>query len=158
MKKVISLLLALVLCLSLCACYSGKKLTTTDVEEALVNCDGTLNMETSGDKVTSFTYVVENVNADDLMDKEYTRKAIYAMLSGDTSKITIGQLQVCKAISPLVNIEALFESEDDFDAEAFVGKMLSIVCDAKTVEYDGWAVFTKVDQDNDRIVINVVSE
>ncbi len=159
MKKTISLLVAFVMCLSLCACGGKAKLTTADVEEALVDCDGTLNLETSGDNVISFTYVVEEVNADDLVDKEYSRNAIAAILAEDNSKITMGQIMVSRAIQPLMNINALLNNDqDDFKADAFVEEILGIICDGKTVEYNGWAVSTEVDQDGDKLTISVISK
>ena len=158
MKKVLSMILALIMCLSLCAC-GGTKLTAAEVNEALANCDGILNLETSGNNVTGFTYVVEGVNAEYLVDKEYTREAIEAVLTGDTSQITFGQIKVCKAIAPLMSIEALLSGVDDnFSSNAFIKKILSITCDGKTVEYDGWAVSVEVDHDNDSIIIKVVSK
>ena len=158
MKKVMSMLMVLVMCLSLCAC-GGNELTAAKVEEALADCNGTLNMETSGDKVTSFTYVVEGVNAEDLVDKAYSRKAIANVLSGDTSKITLGQVKVSKAIAPLMKIEVLFNGDsDNFDANAFVEKILGIICDGNTAEYDGWVVTAEVDQASDSILIKAVSK
>ncbi len=159
MKKFLSLIMVLTIMLSICACGSKAKLTTADVEEAFVDCHGTLNLETSGDNVTSFTYVVEGVNADDLMDKEYSHNAIAAILTGDASKITMGQVMVANAISPLMNIDVLLGGDkDDFNSDAFVGKILGIICDGKTAEYDGWAVSAEVDQDSDNITISVVSK
>lgn len=159
MKKYIALILVLVLCLSLCACGGSAKLTAGDVKEALADCDGTLNVETSGDNVTSFTYVVEGVNADDLVDKEYSRNAIATVLTGDSSKITLGHLKVSKAISPLMSIDVLLGgNEDDFNSDAFVDKILGIICDGKTAEYNGWTVSATVDQDSDSITILVISK
>ena len=161
MKKKISLILALVLCLTLCfsACSSAKNLTKAEVKEALADCDGTLDLETSGDRVTGFTYVVKGVNADDLLDKNYTRKAIADVLSGDTSKITFGQVKVSKAVSPLMNIDVLLGGDQgDFNSDAFVEKILGIACDGKTAEYNGWTVSAVVDQENDSITIKVVSK
>lgn len=157
MKKTISLLLALVMCLSLGAC-GGTKLTVAKVEAALADCDGTLKMETSGNKVTGFTYTVESINAEDLVDRGYTREAIVTVLTGDPSKITLGQVRVSRAITPLMGIETLFTGDDDFDADAFVEKILDIACDGKTADYNGWSVSAEVDQENDCIVIAVASE
>ena len=58
-KKMISLVLVLVLCLSFAACGNKVKLTTIDVETALADRPGTLDIETSGENVKSFTYAIE---------------------------------------------------------------------------------------------------
>ncbi len=159
MKKAISLLLALVLCLSLCACGTAK-LTTAEVEQALADCDGKLDMQASGDNVTGFTYTVEGVNADELTDRNYSRNAINTVLGGDTSKITIGQLKVAKAVSPIMSIITLLDSgkEGDFNTEAFTESLLDIMCDGKVAQYNGWEVSAQIDQTSDSIIISVVSK
>ena len=159
MKKVFSVILALVMCLSLCACSGGLKLSAEDVEEALADCEGTLDLETSDNNVTSFTFVIEDVNADDLVNKEYLIEAITTILEGDTSKVTLGQVNACKAVIALFNINNLFTKEDDdSDALALVEKTTGIICDGNTVEYDGWSVSSKVDLNSDRITIMVDSK
>ena len=159
MKKLMSLILVLILCLSLCACGGSSKLTAADVEEALSECDGTLNLETSGDEVTGFTFTVEGVNADDLVDKKYSRDAINAILSGDTANTTYGQYKVCKGFLPLMSIEVLFGgNEKNFNSGAFIEKLLGIVCDGNSAQYDGWVVTAKVDQGSDSITISVNSQ
>lgn len=159
MKKVLSLLLATVLCLSLCACGGAVKLTAKEVESALADCKGTLNLETSGNNVIGFTYVVEGVNADDLVKKEYTREAIRTILSGDTSKTTLGQVRVGKAISPLMSIDVLLGGDEkEFNSEAFIEKMLDIACDGDSVNYGDWTVYAVVSQKKDSITIVVGTE
>ena len=158
MIKTISLILTLVLCLSLTACGAAT-LTTTKVEQALADCDGKLDMQTSGDKVTGFTYTVEGVNAKDLVDKKYSRKAVDAVMAGDPDKITFGQWKAAKAIAPLMSIDVLLGGDKgNFNSNAFIEKLLGVICDGKTVEYDGWAVSAKADQDSDSITISVVSK
>ena len=159
MKKVISLLLVFALCLSLCACGGGKKITAKAVEEAVADCDGTLNMDASGDKVTGFTYVVEDVNADDLMDKDYCRTAMSNVLSGDTSKITFGQIKVSKAISAVMCVEGLFASEkENSDVSGFVDTILGMICNGNTADHGDWTVSVDVDQANDSITIHANSK
>ena len=159
MKKKLSLLLAVSMCLCLCACGSSTKLSVSDVNEAFADCDGTLETETSGDSVTSFTYVVEGVNADNLVDREYTLEAIESIMSGDTSKVTMGQYMVSKAVLPVMSIEVLLGGEEEnFVTDAFLNRILSIVCDGGTVEYDGWSVSSSVDIANDSITIYAVSK
>ena len=159
MKKLLAFNLAIVLCLSLCACGGPKQYTPAQVEEALSQCTGTLEMETSGDYVTSFTYVVEDVNAEDLLDREYAKEAITAVLAGDIGNITFGQVKVCTAIMPLMSLDVLFEgtSDAEFEEEAFVDKMLDIACDGKSMTSNGWTVTAEVDVENDTITIHAAS-
>lgn len=159
MKKILAMMMALMMCLSLCACGGTAKLTEAEVTNALADCDGVLNVETDGSNVVGFTYVVEEVNADDLIDKDYTREAVDALLSGKVSEMTFGQFKVSKAFSPLVCIEALLTGEsDDFDANTMTDKLLGVICDGKTAEYDNWKLSAVVDQENDSMTISVVSK
>ena len=157
MKKIMSLVLVIAMCLSLCAC--GATLPVADVEEALADCDGTLNLETSGDGVKSFTFVAEGVNAKSIVDKEYTREAITTLMTGDFSKITVGQINASKAIYPVMCIDALLNGDsEDFDSNMFVEDILNIICDGNTAQYDGWKVSAVVDQENNSITITVSSK
>lgn len=159
MKRTFFALLVVALCLCLCACGGAKKLTAQEVETAMAECNGTLNLETSGDQVTGFTYVVEDINADDLMDKSYARDAVMAMASGDTANITFGQYKVTKAFLPLMSIEALLGDDgDDFSATALIEKLLGVICEGNTIRYDGWTVSATVDQAGDSITIRVASK
>lgn len=158
MKKAVSLLLSIGMCLCLCACGSVN-LSVADVTEAFADCDGTLETETSGNNVTSFTYVVEGVNADSLLDREYIREAVEAIMDGDASQITMGQLMVSKAVLPVMSIDVLLgEEEENFSSDAFLEKIIGIICDGNMVEYDGWNVSTSVDVSNDSITIYAVSK
>ena len=157
MKKTISLLLVLVMCLALCAC-GAPKITAETVEKAFESCEGTLELETSGDKVTGFTYTVQGVNADDLVDKSYAREAIASILTGDTSKITVGQIKVGKGLLALMAVEVLFNGDDkDFSSSALVEKLLSAASDGTTLEYGEWKVSVEVKLDTDSIVIKAAS-
>lgn len=158
MKKLIALLMAVVLCLSLCAC-GNTKLTVAEVEDALADCDGTLNLDTSGDSVTGFTYKVEDVNADDLTDKSYVRDSVTMLLNGNAQDMTYGQYKVARAAYVVVAIEVLFEGNNaDFNADAFTEKTLGIICDGNTVKYDNWHISADIDTTNDCMTISVVSK
>lgn len=134
-------------------------LSVADVTEAFADCDGTLETETSGNNVTSFTYVVEGVNADSLLDREYIREAVEAIMDGDASQITMGQLMVSKAVLPVMSIDVLLgEEEENFSSDDFLEKIIGIICDGNMVEYDGWNVSTSVDVSNDSITIYAVSK
>lgn len=50
------------------------------------------------------------------------------------------------------------EYDSDFDENACIEKILGIICDGKTAEYDDWSVSAKVDGDGDSITISVVSK
>lgn len=158
MRKGLCLFLALILCLSLCAC-GNTKLTAAEVEEALADCDGTLNLNASGDKLTGFTYKVEDVNADDLTDKSYVRDAVTMLLNGNTQDMTFGQYKVTRAAYAVFAIEALFEGENaDFNADTFLEKTLGIICAGNTVKYDSWHISADIDTINDCMTISVVSK
>lgn len=167
MKKNIAILLAFLMCLSLCACggqnekieFTGKKITVADIETALKSCDGTLNVETSDEYVTEFTYVVEDISADYLEDREFTREAFYTILSGDTSNVTGLQIDVAQAFSAVMCIDDLLSEESGtFDIEILVDRVLDIICDGTTANYNGWKVSSKIDHDDDSITIKVTSK
>lgn len=158
MKRVISLALVVVLCLSLCACGGAVKLTEEKVKNALADCEGALSMEKAGKKVVSFTYVVKDINADDLMDRQYTYKAISLLASGNTGKMTFGHFKVLNAVLPLLQIDVLLGGNKKIEyVDVMVDKVLGIICDGKTENYGGWTVSAVVDQDADSITIKVVS-
>lgn len=155
MKKVISLTLTLLLCLTLCACGGGGiQLTTDEVEAAFGDVDGMLDMKTSGKYVRSFTYTVDELDTEKLSDAAYCKTAIYNILSGDTSKITGGQVKVSRAFTPVICAATLFEQDESFDASAFIESVLSIVCDGKTVDYDGWKLSAQIDWSSGSITVS----
>lgn len=158
MKKAISLVLAMVMLLCLCACGAGK-ITESAIREAMADCDGKLTVEGPADDVTGFTYVLEGVNAEDLVDKNYCQEAIAAILSGDTSVITIGHIKVSKAISALMAVDLLLSGEDEgsFDSSAYVNTLLGIICDGKSQNYGNWTVSVTVNKEADSITIKVAS-
>lgn len=158
MKKFLSMVLTLVLCLSLCACGGPVKLTEEKITNALANCEGTLNLESSGRKVVAFTYVVEEVNAEELVDRSYTYKAVAAATAGKTSQMTYNQFEVVKAFTPLLAIDVLVTGGEETDLDATMDRLLGIICDGNTENYDGWKVSAVVDQENNSLIIKVVSE
>ena len=158
-KKTISFVLILVLCISFSACGGKVKLTTTDVETALADRPGTLDIETSGDNVKRFTYTADNINAEGLIDREYSLEAIALLSSGNTSEMSPNHLYVCNAFLDLMCIDGLFrDNEDEFDTLEYVEELLDVICDGKTLQYDGWSISTDVNQDSDSITISVVQK
>ncbi len=133
------------MCLTLCACGDGGvQLTTDEVEAAFDDVDGTLDMKTSGKYVRSFTYTVDELDTKNLSDAAYCKTAIYNILSGDTSKITGGQVKVSRAFTPVFCAATLFGQDESFDASTFIESVLSIVCDGKTVDYDELELWQQV--------------
>ena len=158
MKKILAMVLALVLCLSLCACGGTRKLTEEEITSELADCKGTLNLETRGKKVVSFTYVVEDVNANHLIDRQYTYKAMALFIAGDTAKMTLGQFKVIRPVTPLLHIDRLLAGNHKIESlDMMVNDILDIICDGSTVNYGGWKVSAVVDLDADSITIKVVS-
>jgi len=161
MKKVITLFLVFAVCLSLCACGNNKnsspKLTITAVEEALADTNGKLDMETSGEHVTSFTYIMEDVNVDDLSDREYTINAINELLTGNQSKITLNQVKVCGPVVATMGIVSLLNDSDSENvSEEYLDMIFDVACNNETIEINGWTVSSQMDLDNDSIIISVV--
>ena len=160
MKKAVSLILALGMLLSLCACgATAKKLTTKQVEDALADCSGELSMDSNGNSVNGFTYVIDDANVDDLVDRSYTQKALERMLSGDTANLMYGQYKVCKSVLATMCIVSLFrDDEENFNVEDYLDEIFSIICDGKSAEYNGWTVSPELDSDNDVVTITVTSK
>ena len=158
MKKALSLTLILILCLSLFACSQTSKrktLTKEEVTEAMADCNGTLSVEGSDDDLTAFTYVLEDVNAEDISDKDYVLGAAKTLLS-DPSELTFGEYKVCKPILALMKADDLFrDPEEDFDASSFLDEMVGVICDGDALEYDGWTITAQVDQTADTVTIKV---
>jgi hypothetical protein len=163
MKKFISLLLltcTLALCLTACGNNeSGNnedkrvKITESVIQSALADYEGTLTIEGPSDDVTSFTYVVNDINATKLVDKSYTRKAVNILLE-DWTKITYGEYQVAKAFSVTASIMGIFASQEgEFDASAYVEEALSVICDGNVKTYGDWKISSSIDADADSITI-----
>ena len=155
MKRTLAIFMVLVL-FFLCAC-GAVKLTPAEVEDAFGGSNYTLEMETSGDKVKSFTIVVEEVNAENLVDRQYAYEAIYTLLA-DSSQLTGYQYDVCLAFVPLMEIQQLFGvgmDEENFDPEEYVEGLMDVICDEKAVTYSGWKVTPEIDQARNSITYTV---
>ena len=159
MKKILSLVLAFTMVLCLGSCAGNENLTAKEVSNAFDGCSGTLSLETSGNSVTSFTYVVEDIYASDLVDKDFSINAMNTVASGDTGSITRNQLKVCEAILAMISVEALLGDEDSsFSSDDLLEKVLGVICDGNTAKYEGWSVSAEVDQAYDLITITAVAE
>lgn len=170
MKKTIQTLvllcLSLIMCLSVfTACGNKKeegseapKLTEEAIKTALAEDEGTLTIEGSADNVTAFQFVVKDINATKLSDKSFSKTAINTLLS-NPSNITFGQLKVCNAVSAMMSISQLLnKSEGDFNSDAYIEEILSVVCEGKTKQYGAWSVSAVVDQAADSITFKATSK
>lgn len=159
MKKLVSLfLLAAMLFSVLTLNGCGKaSLSPEDVQAALADCDGELNMELSGCNVTAFTYTVAQVNAEDLTDRSYTEEAMLMLSTGQSMDMTWGQIQTCQALLPVMAIINLLQGEDSSEADLteFLDDVLDIACTGKAMEFGGWAVSASIDIAADSITISV---
>lgn len=155
MKKIVALFLVLALGLSLCSC-GGSKITEADIREAVSDSQGTLTIESAEEYVTAFNYVVKGVNADDLVNKEFTRKAL-DMLANDPNNSLYGQYLVSKATTPLMSIDMLLR---DVNPKAkwspYVEEILGVISDGKSLNGNGWTISAEIDQSNDSITIHAV--
>ena len=148
MKKTLALFLALIICFTFCACGGkGKTVTEADVTAALEKCEGTLNVVKDGDKVTSFTYLLENLDGDLLADKREFKNAIVLLLNGNGSKLTYGEFKTTYAFTAAMAIHSLLDDSDDdsFDADAYTDKLLDVICNGATITLGNWKIYAKTD-------------
>ncbi len=158
MKKLLALLMVVVLSVSLCACGSNKlELNKSDVESTYTDNKGTLDINASNDKVKSYTLTIEDANADNLTDRDYCYGAIEKLLNGSTGDTTLGELQVAQVIMAVIETVNFLDTETDeeFDADAFVEELLDITCDGKVFEYSGWTVRVEINEANNSATIIV---
>lgn len=158
MKKRLILILAIVLILSiLVSLFSFRGLTPKKVEKAMEGLGGTLNMETTGNKVSSFTYEVKGVNAEKLMDANYCREALL-LVSSNSGKVTMNHLYATKALIATMSAVALLKNKNDSNVADYIEEVLAIVCNGKHVTYNGWTLYTSVNIPNNSITISVSSK
>ena len=161
MKKAISLVLALVLCIGLCACSkeaavdtpTAKKLSVSEVKTALDGNGWQLDIQSAGDQVTRFTVTISSINAENLLDKSYARNAINHLLQGVARP---QEYQVCMGILPVMQVISIFDKTSQ-ETDAFYEKVLSVICDGKVLEYDGWSISSSVNQSTDSITITATT-
>lgn len=72
--------------------------------------------------------------------------------------MTYNQFEVVKAFTPLLAIDVLVTGGEETDLDATMDRLLGIICDGNTENYDGWKVSAVVDQENNSLIIKVVSE
>lgn len=164
MKKLITVLLlicALTICFSACENESDSAqitLTEQQIRSALSKSEGTLDIVGAPEDVTSFTLVVENINASNLRNKDFTLKAVNVLMN-NASQLTYGQLKVCNAFSAVMSVHNLLVPDDgNFDSNDYVEEILSIICDGKSKSYENWTISAAIDTAADSITITAKSK
>ena len=156
MKKLLSLLLAVILCFSLCACGATQDLNVTDLEKSLEGQSGVLDIEYSGKTIKKFTYIIENVDTQKLSDKNFCENAFYKVLSGNTASLTYSDFLSMGVFVSLMSIVNILYSSEEFNAVQYTEEMLSIICDGNTQKYNDWSVSAEKDEVNNSVTIVVV--
>ena len=170
-KRLVALLL--VICsfaLVLTACGEGsssggassKKLTEETIKSELADSegelDGTLTIEDgSPENVKAFTYVVKGINASDLLNKTYAKKATNVLLT-NPNNLTYAQLKVCNGISAMMGVVGIFYEDENFNAEDYIDEILSIICDGNSKTYGDWTVSANVNKSSDSLTIEAVHD
>ena len=171
MKSVAVLCITLVMCI---LCFWGcdtekqsnktiteaeiKSATEAEIKSALTDFDGTLTIEGDAENVKSFQYVLTDINAENLIDKNYTKNAVNTMLN-NSSQLTFGEYKVCKAFGAVMAIAEIFiEDLDNYDANALIDELLGIICNGKSQEYNGWTISASVDQKSNSITVYATSK
>lgn len=163
MKKIISILL-LICTLTLCLASCGKTDENKITEEFIISklsdsegeLDGTLTITNgTSDKVLAFNYVVTGINAEELMDKNFTKNAFQKLLSNPGS-ITLRELMVCNAFNATMQVVSIFYEDENFDSNRYIDEILSIICDRNTKAYENWTISAFVDQTSDSITIKAI--
>ena len=160
MKNKIRVLAAILLTLLMCtfmltAC--SNKVTEEEIKTALANSDGTLTIDKgSSDNVKAFSYVLSDVNASNLKDKNYTRKAVNTVMT-NVYNSTLGQYRASTAFSATLYIVGIFHESEEFNADSFIEEILEIICDGKSRTYKGWSISANINEATDTITIKAVS-
>ena len=156
MKKIIAFILSVVMLFSLCACGdSGKKLTKAEIVSALQDCDGTVETNGKEDNVKSFTFTMNDVNAENLSERDFLYGAII-QVSVDASGANSRQLKSALTIGPVISIYFLIADEgDQTTIKDLIEMTVDIISNGKTIERNGWKLSATIDQQNDSVIFNV---
>ncbi|MBR3954380.1 MAG: hypothetical protein IKJ63_02780 [Clostridia bacterium] len=158
MKKAIMFILTVALCLSFVACGNkGEevKITEAEVIAAFAECEGTLTTEGDADNVTAFKYVIEDINIDNLLDRDYAKEAMEIAEEGDHMKLKIGQIPILEVMQAMAEADALLFG-DVVITEDYTEHLLTLVCDGKSFEANGWTV--SVSATKDCAIINAIKK
>ena len=160
MKKSSLFLLLMVLVMLLSACSNqAKKITLTELKSALESYDVDIKTIDDGKNITQFTITASNINADDLVDRNYVKKA-YTLAMTKPGDMVYGQFKVMTGFGAVMSVIGLIDTtpEGEFNTEAFVNELLDVICDGKAHSEAGWTITAKVDKENDTITITGVSQ
>ena len=163
MKKIISILLlicTLTPCLASCGKTDENKITEefiiSELSDSEGELDGTLTITNgTSDNVLAFNYVVTGINAEKLMDKNFTKNALQKLLSNPGS-ITRGELMVYDAFNATMAVVSIFYEDENFDSNRYTDEVLSIICDRSAKTYENWTISASVDQTSDSITIKAI--
>jgi hypothetical protein len=163
MKKTISILL-IICTLTLCLASCGKTDKNKITEEFIISkfsdsegeLDGTLTITNgTSDNVLAFNYVVTEINAEKLMDKNFTKNAVQKLLSNPGS-ITYGELKVVNAFDATARVVSIFYEDENFDSNIYTDEILSIICERSAKTYENWTISASVDKTSDSITIKAI--
>ena len=160
MKKSSLFLLLMVLVMLLSACSNqAKKITLTELKSALESYDVDIKTTDDGKNITQFTITASNINADDLVDRNYVKKA-YTLAMTKPGDMVYGQFKVMTGFGAVMSVIGLIDTtpEGEFNTEAFVNELLDVICDGKAHSEAGWTITAKVDKENDTITITGVRQ
>lgn len=158
MKKSALFLLLLVLVVLLSACSTSsnqtKTITLAELKSALESYDVDIKTVDDGKNITQFTITASNVNADDLVDRNFVKKA-HTLFMTKPGDMTYGQFKVMTGFGVVMSVMDLIDTtpEGEFNTEAFVNEILDVICDGKAHSEAGWTITTKVDEDNDTLTL-----
>lgn len=175
MKKVLALVMALVLVLSLVACGSSKSvITVSDLSKKLETAHSNLNLAKSGDTYSWSGKVmmdsdtadieVKADNKDQVISVSITDKGIYndvlsswssiaELIKKDSSKYTIGELTAATCI---MQSTALIESAAKNDSGISTSEKLEELFTNGSCEVKGWKISVNIDKTADEIKIKMV--
>lgn len=158
MKKSSLFLLLMVLVMLLSACSTStnkaKNITLAELNTALESNDVDLKTVDDGKNITQFTITASNVNADDLVNRNYVKKA-YTLMMTKPGDMVYGQFKVMNGFGIMMDVFGLIDTtpEGEFDTEAFVNEILDVICDGKAHSEAGWTITATVDENNDTLTI-----
>lgn len=167
LRFVLSILLFIICVLCIAACTnkkvaSAKKITEAEIAGKLADYEGALTItEGNAEDINAFEYVLSNVQARYLIDKEYTRTTVYSMLNsgGNFDDITIAQVGMFETFGAVQAIVGLFyEATENFNSIEYIEEVLTIICDGNSRQYNGWTISVSIDQEANSLKVNATSK
>lgn len=166
LKRILCLTISIVICSAFFVSCAGEnaddnalKLTREDIENGFAELGelaGELTIDGDDSDIDGFKYVESEINAEKLVDKDFTREAI-EVIRIDSMQATYSQIEVGRAFIAVMIIYNIL-NERDFDdvlPDEFVDEAISILCDGREAEYNGWTISTTIDSSYDTITFNV---